>query len=70
MNAQSKLCVLLLQIVDDKDGADCRIGTVESGPRPFAGISCNIDFCCHGHQEKEDLEGGASLVGENITKIN
>ncbi|XP_031563601.1 methylcytosine dioxygenase TET2-like [Actinia tenebrosa] len=47
--------------IKNKDGFECRIGNDE-GDRPFSGITCCMDFCAHSHKDKQNMDGGATVV--------
>ena len=41
-------------------GSDCRIGLKRG--RPFSGITTVADFCAHSHKDRNNMDGGATVI--------
>ena len=41
-------------------GSDCRIGLKRG--RPFSGITTVTDFCAHAHKDRNNMNGGATVI--------
>jgi hypothetical protein len=40
----------------------CRIGTGPIEKRPFSGTSTVVDFCAHAHHDRNNMNGGSTMV--------
>ncbi|EDO42832.1 predicted protein, partial [Nematostella vectensis] len=49
------------QTREERNGHECRIGHSAVG-RPFSGVTCCMDFCAHSHRDKQNMDGGATVV--------
>ena len=41
-------------------GSDCRIGLKRG--RPFSGITTVADFCAHAHKDRNNMNGGTTVI--------
>jgi methylcytosine dioxygenase len=44
-----------------KEAGHCRIGRL-GDKRPFSGVTSVVDFCAHSHHDRNNINGGCTMV--------